>query len=291
MKKNYYLLGAFTAALMLASFTNLTEVAKIEKYQKGYHFLNGAGSPGNYTGAPSTANCTSCHNGTVQSGIGMNTVVLMDGANAVTQYTPNTTYNVVINMATANGKNGFQIVPLTTGNAMAGTIAITDGTNTKTLVTGGKTTVTHKSSGTALSTWTFQWTAPATNVGAITFYLATNVTNSNNNDTGDVIYTSQHVFGSQAGIVTNGQEISTEVSFNKANNLLNLEINTAVSGDAAVNIVDFNGKSVQFEKLGKVTEGENQLNVRLTNELPAGMYVVHVNVNNNYTSKKIYIAH
>lgn len=290
MKKNYFFLAAIIGSAALFSFTNLSSSEKVERYQKGFHKLSTSGSPGNYTGSPGTNNCTNCHNGTVQSGNGMNTVVLNDGTSNVTQYTPNTVYTVTVNMATANPKNGFQIAPLTSGNLTAGTIAITDATNTKTLVTGGKTTVTHKTAGTALNSWSFQWTAPATNVGTVTFYLATNVTNSNNGDTGDLIYTSQHMFGSQAGIVTNGQEISTEVSFNKVNNSLNLDINTAVSGDAAVNIVDLNGKSVQFEKLGKVTEGENQVNVRLNNELPAGVYVVHVNVNNNYTSKKIYIG-
>lgn len=291
MKKRYVFIAFFCVAAVLFGFVKTTSVEIVEKFQKDYHFLNGAGSPGNYTGAPSTPNCTSCHNGTVQSGSGMNTVVLLDGGNAVTEYIPNTTYNVVVSMATANSKNGFQIVPLTTGNVMAGTIAITDGTNTKTLVTGGKTTVTHKSPGTALTTWNFSWTSPSTNVGTVTFYLATNVSNSNNNDTGDVIYTSQHLFGSQAGIATNGQEISTEINFNKATHSLNIGINTAVSGDAAINMVDLNGNSVQFEKLGKVTEGENELIVRLNNELPSGIYVIHVNVNNNYTSKKIYIAH
>ena len=220
----------------------------------------------------------------------MNTVTLMDGATAVTEYTPNTTYNVIVTINTTNAKNGFQILPLDPTNAMAGTVTATDATNTKTAVISGKTTLTQKSAGTAFNSWTFQWTAPSTNVGTVTFYLATNVTNSSNSDQGDVIYVSQHLFGSQAGLVTNGQEISTNVNFIPSTNSLKLKLNTAVSGEVAVNVVDLSGKSVLFEKLGNVTDGENEWNVRLGNEITSGIYVVHVNVNNNYTSKKIYIS-
>lgn len=291
MKKNYLFVGLLTGSVALLSFSGLKVTSRLERFSSNYHqFVNSAGSPGNYTGAPGDQNCTSCHNGTAQSGNGMNSLVLIDGSNTVTQYTPNTTYDVVITMATTNPKNGFQIVPLTASNAMAGTITISDATHTKSTISGGKTRVTHKSAGTGLTTWTFQWTAPATNVGAITFYLATNKTNSNNSDSGDVIYLSQHTFGSEAGLTTNGQEISTEVAYNVLLNSLKLDLNTAVSGEAALNLVDLNGKSVFFEKLGNVESGSNQLNVRLNQELPSGIYIVHVNVNNNYTSRKIYIS-
>lgn len=292
MKKNYYVVGLIAGAISLVSFSSLDSVSKVERFNKNFHAqLNSSGSPGNFTGAPGDQTCASCHGAGTQSGANMNTVTILDGASPVTDYVPGTTYNVVILMNTNNVKNGFQIVPLTSGNAMAGTITITDGTNTKSTVSGGKTRVTHKLPGTALNSWTFQWTAPATNVGTVTFYLATNLTNNNSNDgAGDVVYISQHTIGSTAGVVTNGQEISTEAAFNKNTNSIQLEINTAVAGEAAVNVVDLNGKSVQFEKLGSMESGKNETNVRLSNELPAGMYVVHVNVNNNYTSKKIYIT-
>jgi hypothetical protein len=54
-------------------------------------------------------------------------------------------------------------------------------------------------------------------------------------------------------------------------------------------LVDLSGKSVQFEQLGNVATGNNLLQVKLNKQLPKGIYVAHINVNNNFVSKKIYI--
>jgi len=39
------------------------------------------------------------------------------------------------------------------------------------------------------ASWTFPWVAPATDVGPVTFYVATNMANNNGNSTGDFIFT------------------------------------------------------------------------------------------------------
>lgn len=289
MKKNYFFIGLLLASGILVSFSGKENIENVRKFAKNFHQLNAAGSPGGRTGAPGDGNCTQCHSGTVQSGSGFNLVSLSNGGTAVTDYDPNTTYQVTVTMSTNNPKNGFEIVALNPNNTAAGTFAITDAANTKTISSGGKTRVTHKLAGTALNSWTFNWTSPATNVGTVTFYLATNQTNSSNSESGDVIRTSQHPFGSQAGIAEN-TKLETSIAYQAATNSLNIQLDSKVDGSVFVNVVDLSGKSVFTENLGNVSTGESALSVRLNQELNNGIYMVNVAVNNNMIAKKIYIS-
>ena len=140
-----------------------------------------AGQPqASKTGAPGENNCTQCHSGTVNSGSGDATLVL--GASQTT-YTPGTTYPVTVTVTDATMlRFGFQVTALVGGaGATVGTFAVTNTINTATqsgTVSGSsRTYISHKTAN-SNATWTFNWTAPATNVGTITFYLAGNATNT-----------------------------------------------------------------------------------------------------------------
>lgn len=290
MTKNYIYIGLLAASGLLLSFVGNRSAQTVKNFSKNYHTLNQAGSPGGRTGAPGDGVCTQCHSGTVQSGSGFNNVTLTLAGTPVTDYEPGTTYQVQVSMATNNPKNGFEIVALNPNNTAAGTWAITDATNTKTITSGGKSRVTHKLAGTSLNSWTFNWTSPATNVGTITFYLATNQTNSSSSDAGDVIRTSQHTFGSQAGINEASAKLETQIGYQASTNSLNIQLNSKVDGSVFVNLVDLNGKSVFTENLGNVSAGESALSVRLDNELNSGIYMVNVSVDNNMTMKRVFIS-
>ncbi|AEA42618.1 choice-of-anchor V domain-containing protein [Fluviicola taffensis] len=279
-------MGLLVASGLLLSFSPNESIQKLT----GYHALNGAGSPGGRTGAPGDGTCTQCHAGSVQSGSGFNLVTLSSGGNPVTEYLPNTVYQVNVTMSTTNAKNGFEIVALNSNNTMAGTFAITNATHTKTITSGGKTRVTHKSAGNDLASWSFNWTSPATNTSAVTFYLATNQTNSDAGTTGDIIRTSQHVFGTQADVKENTSKVETTIGYSSITNSLNIQLDSKVAGSVFVNVVDLNGKSVFTENMGAINAGESALSVRLDQELNAGIYMVNVSVDNNMTAKKIFIS-
>lgn len=290
MTKNYIYIGLLAASGLLLSFAGNRSAQTVKNFSKNFHSLNQAGSPGGRTGAPGDGVCTQCHSGTVQSGSGFNNVTLMHAGSPVTEYEANTTYQVQVSMATNNAKNGFEIVALNPNNTAAGTWTITDATHTKTITSGGKSRVTHKLAGTSLTSWTFNWTSPATNVGTVTFYLATNQTNSSSSDDGDVIRTSQHTFGSQAGIDEVTAKLETQIGYQASTNSLNIHLNSKFDGEGFVNLVDMNGKSVFTEKLGNVNAGESAHSVRLDNELPSGIYMVNVSVDNNMTMKRVFIS-
>ena len=59
------------------------------------------------------------------------------------------------------------------------------------------------------ASWTFNWVAPATNVGAVTFYAAGNQANSDGDTSGDQIYTTQ-------ATVTPSTSSATSVQFDRA---------------------------------------------------------------------------
>ena len=156
--------------------------------------LTDTGGPGSgYTGAPSESNCTSCHSGTVNSGYFLNRLNLISGMSN-NQYIPDSTYAITIRMVTPGcNKFGFQTTVLNSSNAKVGTFTITNSAITQ-LYSGTRDYVGHTSSGTTPShtdstQWTFNWKAPSTNVGTVTFYVACNVANNNSGNSGDTIYT------------------------------------------------------------------------------------------------------
>lgn len=289
MKKNYTLLLLLASTIGSLAFVN-SKASTIEKsYLSKTHKLNSSGSAAGRTGAPGETDCTACHSGAVQSGTGINTVTIADGTTPVTNYIPGTTYNIAVSFASASTKNGFQIVALNSSNAQAGSIAVIPGTGAQLLTgTAGKKYVTHTSSGNAQSAWAFQWTAPATNAGTVTFYLATNETNANGQSSGDIIRLSQHTIGSTAGVGEH-KTLDMQVGFAASTGQIVVDLNVLAAGKAHLNLVDLSGKSVYNEELGAVSIGENQLKTRLPENIPSGIYVAHIGVNNRFASQKIAI--
>ncbi|MBX7205815.1 MAG: T9SS type A sorting domain-containing protein [Bacteroidia bacterium] len=154
--------------------------------------------PAGYTGAPSESNCTGCHSGTViTSGSNWNNITLSTNIPA-TGYVPDSTYNITLSH-TQSGivKFGFEITALNASNAKAGTLILTN-TTTTALSTGTRDYIMQKNAGTSgpsgTISWSFQWKAPATPAGNITFYAAVNATNNSNTDAGDQIYTKSFSF-------------------------------------------------------------------------------------------------
>ncbi|MGC2237101.1 MAG: VCBS repeat-containing protein [Pyrinomonadaceae bacterium] len=147
-----------------------------------------SGPPGGVTGAPGETTCVACHFS--DEGSGQFTIT------APPNYTPGQTYQIVVRHISSDPSRkrwGFEITSLA-GTAMAGTLSSTTGT-TQTFDGGnGRFYTEHSGDGTfpgqlGGAVWTFNWTAPSTNVGAVTFYSAGNQANSDGNTSGDRIIT------------------------------------------------------------------------------------------------------
>lgn len=152
------------------------------------YVLYPGGSPGGKTGSPGDggANCTGCHSGNAQQASGWITSNIPSAG-----YMPGQTYTITATGThTGVAKFGFEITAENASGVKKGTIVVTDASQTKKV--NSNSSITHTANGITPSgdskSWSFDWTAPATGTGTVTFYGAFNAANGNGSSSGDVIY-------------------------------------------------------------------------------------------------------
>jgi hypothetical protein len=259
--------------------------------------LNANGPSGGQSGAPGEQNCTSCHSGAIQDGSNENLLTINDDLGfGMTQYTPGANYTVNLSMASNPAKKGFQVTALNAANTMAGMFVAGANTQLKTAtISGGQRKyATHKntSNTSATQTWNWTWQAPATEQGAVTFYVATNKANNNSNDNGDVIYLSQHVFFNDDASV---DEVTVDNNFSAGyapdKGEIVISFSTLSIAPTSFNLVDLQGQSVWTKKLENSNVGENKQLVSVPKHLPNGIYVVHFFLGNKSYAAPVSIQH
>ena len=154
-----------------------------------------SGPPAGYTGAPGEEPeaCAECH---VPADAGTGNISI----NAPPNYVPGQTYSITVthNNPTDDTRQrwGFELTALDTGDEKAGNLQSSDAF-TQVLNNQGpgsaRQYIEHTSLGTFVgqhhtASWTFNWTAPLTDVGPIFFYTAGNQANNDGNTSGDYIY-------------------------------------------------------------------------------------------------------
>lgn len=294
MNKNYFFVGLTTLAIGIVAFQSDSKMETSKFSMSEAHFQNNGGQPA-LTGAPGEQNCTACHSGSTLNGNSENQLTVLNSQfQPVTMYTPGTTYTVSLSMTSAPAKKGFSATILDGSNARAGSLIGSGIGGTQDFQNGPGTRdyVSHMASSNTSSTtlWAWNWTAPATNVGDVTFYVATNSANGNNTTTGDMIYLSQHVLGSIAGI--NDQTIESNpfaAGYSADGNKVVMDFSSLTAGEMHFTLVDMNGKTVFNQSLSKAIIGTNKQSVSLPQEIKNGMYVVHMFVGNNSMSANIMV--
>ncbi|HEY0462426.1 MAG TPA: choice-of-anchor V domain-containing protein [Pyrinomonadaceae bacterium] len=140
-----------------------------------------------HTGAPGETTCGECH--APEVGGGQFTI------NAPANYTPGQTYQITVQHQTNDSSRarwGFQLTALA-GVTPTVNFANLNGSTQIINGNGGRKYIEHTLPGTfggqqGGASWTFNWTAPATNVGAIKLYAAGNQANNDGTNSGDQIY-------------------------------------------------------------------------------------------------------
>ena len=152
-----------------------------------------SGPPAGFTHAPGEFDCAECHLPPPDAGTGNIQIT------APQSYVPGQTYQITVTHANADPTRlrwGFQLTALDDSNSKAGNLQSTS-VLTQVLDNQGpgasRQYIEHTSSGTFINQqggahWTFNWTAPATNVGPVTFYVAGNQANNDGNTSGDYVY-------------------------------------------------------------------------------------------------------
>ena len=199
---------------------------------------NGTGSPGGKTNSPNDAsNCTGCHSGTINSGIGTANITTNIPASG---YSIGSTYTITLTGVKAScTKFGFEITA-ENWNSKSGNFMITDNT---TKLVNTNNAVTHKSSGTSgitTKSWTMDWKPTANSNENTIFYAAIMFANANSNNNGDnIISTSLSV----------DEEVANGINDNTFENSFHYNsINKTIESINSTLVYNINGKLVLSTK-------------------------------------------
>jgi len=269
-----------------------------------YTVLKTAGSHPGSTGAPGDLTCaqTSCHSDAqvVQDPVGINTLLF---SSSDSTYIPGQTYTLTLQVVSSHtSKFGFELTALRDfNNTNTGTLGILEPIRTQlinhTLGTDLRTSVTHETAGTVslspgFTEWKMKWTAPSTNAGPITFYYATNCTNNNSLETGDIIYLSS--FGIKPALTTNTDKVNLDdingltVFFNR--DLREIILNYGLYKPAQVKTLVSDCKGVAiFEGVSSLKSGEQSEKIKLSPEYTKGTYIVRIIAGDDAVTRKIII--
>ncbi|MEO6168475.1 MAG: choice-of-anchor V domain-containing protein [Chitinophagales bacterium] len=253
---------------------------------------NSVQPPSARTGAPSELTCgtSDCHNNTPNSGTGSVSIEFSDPEDL---YLPGNTYPVTVTVTdAAQIRFGFEITSLDNANTHAGTFAeISGGSDLSFPISlNGRLYASHHNAS-ATKVWTFNWTAPITNVGAVTFYAAGNAANGNDESTGDHIYTTtlQILADTEIGIAD--PTLSGTPSFivhNLVTGQLHVQYETFSAANSTIQLFNLNGQLVQELFNGQEGKGTQAHSFELADN-PFGLYFVHLRSGNILRTEKIII--
>lgn len=240
---------------------------------------NRSGAPAGRTGAPGESTCgtSSCHN--VTDNAGSATIGLSFGAGAMT-YTPGETHTIAISIdgAQNTGRNGFEIVALDAQDANVGTWVLS-GDDKRTRSANNRDYVTQTNNGSGQSAWEIDWTAPETDAGKVTFYLAYNDANDNGGRTGDDIYTA--TLEAEAALVSSVKDLggveNISVFPNPVKDVLNLRLNLTQEMQLTGTLMNQAGQNVANLFKEKMTTGEAFKSVNIPTGLTTGYYYLKLN--------------
>lgn len=277
--KNYFVISIFSVIAFVAVADILDKDGKAAR-----------------TGSPGEFDCTGCHTSfAVNSGPGSITISSPNLTNW--QYVPGQVYQIDVTVAqTGVGLFGFGFEALrTSNNSNGGSFTITNSAQTglKSATVSGtpRTNVVHKLNG-GLSanshTFSFNWTAPATNVGNIRFYTAGNAANNNNDSLNDYIYkTNQLVTPFPVGVSKIESSKKLRIYPNPVRESFTLQ---GVNDLAEFNywIVDINGRTVAVPQ--KVENNlESTLQIQFPDNLETGIYYLRIeSADKNYCLKLLH---
>lgn len=224
------------------------------------------GSPGGRTGSPGDggATCTQCHGGSANPQTGWISTNI-----PVTGYVPGQTYTITASGThTGVSRFGFEVTAERAGGIKTGGFSITDAVQTK--LTNNSNAVTHTASGFSPSgsskSWSFNWIAPASGSGMVTFYGAFNAANGNGGTSGDVIYTSTLAVNESVSTgIFAAENAAPSVFPNPASDYVKIRWNKRAT---EVVLKDLSGRT---HAVASLIDGEGTMNV---SQLNPGLYLL-----------------
>ncbi len=171
-------------------------------------YASASGPEPRYTGAPGDiGSCVFCHDTFENANVGPGSVTI---TNTPAVYSPGQQYTITVTAQQGGrSKFGFQLTAIDSGGNRAGTLAtVSSDTQINPLTgEGARQYIQHSSTGTNATSsgrriWQIRWTAPSTDVGTVTFYVAGNAADNDGLNRDDYIYTNRITTESPTSNVT-----------------------------------------------------------------------------------------
>jgi len=237
------------------------------------------------TGSPGETTCRNCHSSFSNAGAGTislsSTIPIASGW----RYTPGTTYTMTATVKfVGRSLFGVGVEALTSAGANAGTIVVTNTakttTKSSTISGNSRMSLVHKLNGGASAdsaTFTFNWTAPSTNIGNVTFWYAGVMANNNGSNSGDYVANGNTVvYPASATGITEHSNISSGLSvFTLASERkLQVRFNAEQNSNADLSLYDLDGREISKFNAGKIHQGDITLEMPLPQNITSGVYIV-----------------
>jgi hypothetical protein len=286
-----------SAIITICAFASIFTLASYKVFKTSGAHPGSTGAPGNLTCAQ--MGCHSDATVDVDSGFVNNLVF----SSPDTTYVPGGNYTLTLNVFSPSiQKFGFELLALKdSSNTNVGTFVVIENTRTQKIThyvgSDLRYTMTHRTAGTpALSPgstqWQMRWNAPASNVGTVTFYYATNCTNNNGFETGDRIYLSSLRIRAAKDTTTTGiaeQQIVKAIAarYVKEKHAVVVQINSASYQEAKIMVFDTGGK-LAAESSAIINAGQVTSELALPAEIAGGTYIVKlITQDASYSAKVI----
>lgn len=223
----------------------------------------------NMTGAPGELDCTGCHHpGPANSDPLGNFQILMPNNQGT--YVPGQTYPITVQLQyPGKQKFGFSAAVRQRGIQSMQSGSLSAPASAALQITDFATHTLPSTAGNGQKAWTFNWTAPAAAAGTLVVYAAGVAANSNNEATGDQVYTDSLVLSLASSVWGTDWKAAVRMYPNPTNHKLWLEGDWGSASSLEMTIVDATGKVVLQEPLFTEPALPTEINV---DYLPTGKY-------------------
>ena len=263
---------------------------------------NSSSGKAGYTNSPGEGNCTSgCHSSfAVNTGGGSISISSTNMPMMPSMmYDSGVTYHMIVTVTrTGNSLFGVCVEALDATGNNAGTLVITNSAKTqiktRLISTVTRRSVVHQLNGGASvgsMAFTFDWTAPATNIGDVTFYFAGVAANGNGTNAGDYVYYSNQVvpFNTLDGISNLNAADKISIYPIPVQDHFAANYQTKSTGVVKIKLYTMQGSLVE-ELLNKIeVSGEHRENFYLPSTLSSGNYILNIESPEGIYSQKILI--
>jgi len=259
-------------------------------------FTNAQQPPAGRTGcnigtAETTCGASTCHNNTPNSGTGSVSITYSDSN---LEYVPGDTYDMTVTTSESGKvKFGFEITVVDANGDSVGKFIIPNGVNNVSAPAGGainhRRYLGHKNAS-ATNSWSFQWQAPVTDRGQLTFFAAGNCANGNGQSNGDHIYTTSLSITKKTS--TGVAALATPNNSLKIQSItsgkLNVQYSLSKDELARLGVYDINGRLIQQLCNESEQAGNYSRTFSLANDLNSGLYLLLFNSSDQQSVQKFF---